>query len=307
MSEGGQRGVYLGVDCGGTHLRAAAADEVGAVIAERAVPTASSPDGSGGLSSSIVGLVSALIDELPRLGARARGVGVGLPFVCWDGRAHLHRNVDGLDPAALEAALVAAAGAPARLSNDVKCAALGEAWLGAGRGTDPFVYLNVGTGLSAALYAGGKVYQGAHNAAGEIAYWAIAPGAPAALAEGTGALEEAFSGVGLAGAYRAAGGPPSSAKDIFDRAAEGESLADSVIERGLSYFLPAVANLLTFADPELLVIGGGVSEGLARYSDRIQAYVNSVTPFPPRIAWTALGRRSGLLGAVRLGMAAAGA
>lgn len=308
MSDGRTMELFIGVDCGGTHLRAAATDSSGAVLAERAVPTASSRETAGGLSGAIVGLVSGLLPELAARGGRTAGVGVGLPFVCWDGRVHLHRNVDALDPAALEAELVAATGAPVRLSNDVKCAALGEAWLGAAKGADPFVYLNVGTGLSAALYAGGGVYRGAHNAAGEIAYWATGSGESPGPADGTGELEEAFSGVGLSGAYRAAAGgagAPASAKDIFERAAAGEALAASVIERGLSRLLPAIANLLTFADPELLVVGGGVAEGLSRYAERMESYVRRVTPFPPPIRWSALGSRSGLLGAARLGMEAA--
>lgn len=302
------QGLFVGIDCGGTHLRIAAADSAGAIRVERTVPTEASQRGPGGLGGAIAELVEAILPELGASGERILGLGVGLPFVCWDGRVHLHRNVDALDPGALESTLARIAGAPVSMSNDVKCAALGEAWLGAARGADPFVYLNVGTGLSAALYAGGRVYQGAHNAAGEIAYWATEPGDAPALADGLGALEETVSGVGLSGAYRALSksGEQASARDIFERAAGGEALAAAVVERAVSYLLPAVANILTFADPELLVIGGGVAEGLVRFADRIEAYVGRVTPFPPRIDWAKLGRRAGLLGAVRLGIEAAG-
>jgi glucokinase len=111
-----------------------------------------------------------------------------------------------------------------------------------------------------------------------------------------------MSGVGIAGAYRRAS--PSadnlSAEEIFGRAERGETLASAIVEKGMDYLLPAIANLLTFADPELLVIGGGVAGSLVRHAARIEAYVARMTPFPPRIAWSQLKGRAGLVGAIRL-------
>jgi glucokinase len=298
--------LYLGVDCGGTSLRIATASKSGDVVLERVVSTGLAQEKENGLGEAIVSLVESVLPEPAVRGQKVGGIGVGLPFVCWDGKAHLCRNVRALDPLWLEERLQQLCGARVAITNDVKCAALGESWLGAARGADPFVYLNVGTGLSAALFVDGKVHQGAHNAAGEIAYWAIEPGEPKHLALGVGPLEEAMSGVGLSGAYRRASRSDEdiSTAEIFRRAGEGDSLAVSLVERGLGYLLPAVANMLTFADPELLVIGGGVAKGLVMYADRIDSYVRSVTPFPPRIAWSTLGGRAGLIGAVRLAMSA---
>ncbi|OHD79291.1 MAG: hypothetical protein A3J97_10040 [Spirochaetes bacterium RIFOXYC1_FULL_54_7] len=296
--------LFLGVDCGGTSLRLAAADASGTILTERIIPTGMAQERENGLGEAIVSLVSDLLPDLDRYAYSIGGVGIGLPFVCWDGKAHLCRNVRALDPVWLDERLRRSIGAPVGITNDVKCAALGESWLGAAKGADPFVYLNVGTGLSAALFSGGQVHQGAHNAAGEIAYWAIEPGEPKHLAEGVGPLEEVMSGVGLSGTYRSIspGKQKLSAEEIFRKADEGDTLAASVIERGLSYLLPAIANILTFADPELLVIGGGVSKGLVRFSGRIESYIGGITPFPPRLAWSSLGGRAGLVGAVHLAM-----
>jgi glucokinase len=298
--------IYLGIDCGGTSLRVAAAGSSGEILDERVVPTGPAQDEVNGLGEAIVSLVRGFLPELTRHGKPVGGVGIGLPFVCWDGKAHLCRNVRALDPAWLESRLGVLCGCPVAITNDVKCAALGESWLGAATGADPFVYLNVGTGLSAALYLDGKVHQGAHNAAGEIAYWAIEPGETPHLAPGLGQLEEAMSGVGLPGAYQTASQADEdiSAAEIFRRAGDGDALATAVIERGLGYLLPATANILTLVDPELLVIGGGVAKGLAAYADRIESYVRRTTPFPPRIAWSTLGGRAGLIGAIRLAIMA---
>ena len=294
--------VYIGVDCGGTSLRVAAAEVSGNIVAERSVPTGAAQDRENGLGEAIVALVESLVLAEPVRGHDILGIGVGLPFVCWEGKAHLCRNVRVLDPVWLDGWLLDRYGAPVALTNDVKCAALGEAWLGSAQGADPFLYLNVGTGLSTALFTGGRIYQGAHHAAGEIAYWVTEAAQPCGLSDGFGPLEEAMSGVGIAGAYSRAS--PSaeilSAEEIFRRAERGEPLASAIVEKGMEYLLPAIANLLTFSDPELLVIGGGVAGSLVRHAARIDAYVTRMTPFPPRIAWSQLRGRAGLVGAIRL-------
>jgi glucokinase len=238
---------------------------------------------------------------------------VGLPFTCHEGKAYLCRNVSALDPAWLERGLAGDCGAPAKLMNDVKCAALGEAWLGAAaeaaeRG-EPFVFLNVGTGLSMAFYSGGEVLQGLHHAAGEIGYWVAEAADPSGFADGFGPLEEIVSGVGFQGAYRAASaraargqGETISAAEVFARAAAGDAIAAAVLERGVAHLLPAMANIATLLDPGLIVLGGGVSKGLASYAGRIDAYLAHMTPFPPRVVFSKLGGKAGLLGAIRLAM-----
>jgi len=298
--------IFVGIDCGGTNLRIAAADGHGTIIRQETVCTGDAQERQNGLGHAILSLVDAFVSGLELEGKHAAGVGIGLPFVCWDGKAHLCRNVLALDPDWLETEVMVRVGAPVYMTNDVKCAALGESWLGAARSVDPFVYLNVGTGLSSALYADGRVYQGAHRAAGEIAYWITDPDAQYGLEEGVGPLEEAMSGVGLSGFYRShsSNGELVSAQKIFMMAERGDQPAIDAIEHGLRYLLPAIANLLTFIDPEMLVIGGGVSAGLVRFADRIEAYVARMTPFPPRMVWSALGGRAGIIGAIRFAMLA---
>lgn len=298
--------LFVGVDCGGTNLRAVAADRSGRVAGETVTPTGDAQDRENGLGEAICALVADLARGLPSM-SRIAGIGVGLPFVCHGGRAYLCRNVKSLDPLKLETALSAAHGARVAIMNDVKCAALGEAWMGAAKGADPFLFVNVGTGLSSALYSGGRVHMGAHNASGEIAYWVADAQDATGLAEGFGPLEEAMSGVGLSDTYERAAGLRLSAEEIFRRSSAGEDLAAGIVERGVSFLLPALANLATFADPELLVLGGGVSKALVPYTSRIEAYLRHMTPFPPRLAFSALGGKAGLTGAIRLAMIAAGA
>ncbi len=335
MSELDSGDLFLGVDCGGTNLRAAVAGRDGGIVAELVVPTGDAAEREDGLGQAIRAVVRSLVLSLgPE--RRIEGIGVGLPFVCHEGRAYLCRNVKALDPGRLEADLRADHGAPAALLNDVKCAALGEEWLGAARGASSFVFLNVGTGLSSAFFSGGRLLMGAHHAAGEIGYWVADAADPVGFADGLGPLEESMSGVGLSGAYRRAraeaasgaapgatgpgargaapGGGPGAigamgetirAEEVFARAAAGDPVAARVVERGVAHLLPAVANLATLLDPELVVLGGGVSKGLSGHLARLVSYVGRMTPFPPRIVLSALEGRAGLVGAVRLGMLAA--
>ncbi|HUW70256.1 MAG TPA: ROK family protein [bacterium] len=298
--------IFVGIDCGGTNLRIAAADEHGGIIRQETVCTGDAQERENGLGQAILSLVNAFVSGLDHEGRYVAGIGIGLPFVCWNGKAHLCRNVLALDPDWLETEVMGRVRAPVYITNDVKCAALGESWLGAARNADPFVYLNVGTGLSSAFYADGRVYQGAHRAAGEIGYWVTDPDAQHGLEDGVGPLEEAMSGVGLSGFYRShsPAGELASAEEIFARAERGDQIAIDAIEHGLRHLLPSIANLLTFIDPEMLVIGGGVSAGLIRFTDRIETYVGRMTPFPPRIVWSALGGLAGIIGAIRFGMLA---
>ena len=298
---------FIGVDCGGTHLRAMAADPEGRTRAELTWPTNAAQEKEDGLRQAIVALVAELTARgtIPAPTAVA-GIGVGLPCVCHDGAGFLFRNVRSLDLKALQEELHERHGAPVALMNDVKCSALGEAWRGAAVGADPFVFLNVGTGLSAALFAGGRVYQGAHHAAGEIAYCLTGGSQSSWAADGLGPLEEAFSGVGLSGAYGRASpaGETPTAEEIFRRADAGEPLASRIIEQGLGALLPAIVNLCVFADPGLLVIDGGVSRGLVPRREAIETMLKEAMPFPPRVVWSTLHGKAGLLGTIRLAMLA---
>lgn len=298
--------IFIGIDCGGTNLRIAAANNDGHIMEQAIVATGDAQERENGLGQAILALLESFVAKLELEGIYASGVGIGLPFVCWDGKAHLCRNVLALDPDWLESAVKHRVRAPVFITNDVKCAALGESWLGAARSVDPFIYLNIGTGLSSAFFLNGHVYQGAHRAAGEIAYWVTEPDALDGLEQGLGPLEEAISGVGLSSYYRSHSltGSDASAEEIFAKAESGDQSAIDAVEHGLRYLLPAIANLLTFIDPEMLVIGGGVSMGLVRFADRINRYIARVTPFPPRIVWSTLAGRAGLVGAIRFGMLA---
>jgi len=308
---GADAALYIGVDCGGTSLRLAAADGDGRVEAETSTPTGDAAEREDGLGEAILAAVGEMASALRARGRTIGGVGVGLPFVCYGGKVWLNRNVDALDPGGLEAALAVAAGAPAELLNDVKCAALGEAWLGAARGAKDFVFANVGTGLSSAIFSGGRLVMGAHNAAGEIGYWLTGhPEDEAALRDGLGPLEEASGGVGISCSYARAAGPRGGgdgdpgAEAVFRLARGGDERARAVVDRALARLSVGLANLATLADPELLVLGGGVSAGLRDYADELVELVGRAAPFPPRVVFSSLGGRAGLVGAVRLGIAA---
>ena len=105
MDLGADRHIYLGVDCGGTSLRITVASASGDFLEEKVVPTGPAQEEVNGLGEAIVSLVSGFLPESTRHDRPVGGIGIGLPFVCWDGKAHLCRNVRALDPLRLESRL----------------------------------------------------------------------------------------------------------------------------------------------------------------------------------------------------------
>ena len=160
----------LGVDIGGTKLRAALAGPDGTVLAELVEPT---DRGSG---EEIVAQVAAALATLrARAGVAAetvRAAGIGLPLAVdpRTGTSWSFHNVPGLGRIDASAAFRDALGVPVALENDANCAALGEGRSGAAVGASDFVVVAIGTGIGGGIVAGGRLVRGAHGGAGEIAF-----------------------------------------------------------------------------------------------------------------------------------------
>jgi glucokinase len=181
---------------------------------------------------------------------------------------------------------------PVALDNDAQAATLAEMYLGVGRETEDFIYINVGTGISAGIVCNGQLVRGASNYAGELGHMMVDPEGPLCPCGRHGCLETIASGGGLAAVARAglADYPDSllqdvartgrlSARDVFRAAAAGDPLADAVVERAVQQLERALVNLLNLLNPEVVVFGGGVvSDGWL--VERLQ---NCVAQAPPPV------------------------
>jgi len=190
----------------------------------------------------------------------------------------------------------ASGGAKVHLANDADMAGLGEFHHGAGRGTRNMVYITWSTGVGGGLIIDGRLHRGAHGTAGEIGHTIIDPNGPLDRCGQRGCLEAFVSGTAL---QRETGRP---AADLFAAAARGDRAAATVVEKAARYMGTALISLTNALDPEMFVIGGGVSRSWALIQPTMIATLQS-SPFikparRPRLRRARLGDRAGQVGAV---------
>jgi predicted NBD/HSP70 family sugar kinase len=150
------------------------------------------------------------------------------------------------------------------------------------------------------------LYRGAHEAAGEIGY--LMPGREflGRTYDAFGALEEVASGTGIANYAREVlkGQRPQevldtlTAEDVFDAARRGEEWARTLVDQAVDYLAIAVASVSAYFDPELIVLGGGVSRSADLLVEPILKRIAGTTPLPPQVVVSVLGHRATVLGAV---------
>jgi glucokinase len=304
-----QAPVVLGLDFGGTKIAVAVCEPTGHQLAST---TVSSGAGLGAQAAFGRGIQAAR--ELlagPAAGRPLAAVGVstfGIPF---DDRVELAPAIDGWDGLAFgEQLRKAFAGAQVAMATDAKAAALAEARWGVLAGCDPAVYLNLGTGLSAAIVVGGQVVNGANGAAGEIGYnlRAIAD-----VAAGLGArvpLEQMISGQALAqrsaGHATGRGGSrqPMSAAEVFEASGADPALADLVTDF-VTELAFHVVNLAICLNPERIAVGGGLVGSWDRIGPPLQRAVRADVPYPPDLVPARYRYDAPLVGAIALACEAA--
>lgn len=266
--------VRIGVDMGGTKIEAAALGAGGAVLHRERIPT---PRGDyEGTVRAITGLVTGLES---RLGARG-SVGVGIPGSV-DPTTGLVQNANStwLIGRAFDIDLARALGRPVRLANDANCFALSEAVDGAGAEARVVFGAILGTGCGGGIVIDRRPIEGLNAATGEWGHiplpWMTADEFPGALCwcGQRGCLETWISGTGLEADFAAATGTALAGPQIAAAAAAGEAAAEAALLRYESRLARALALILNVLDPDVIVLGGGMSN-----VERL--YVN----VPPRIA-----------------------
>ena len=223
-----QAGFAIGVDLGGTKIRAALCDLVGRIIAETNEPTARA--GGTAVVEQIERIARTLAKSAKVPWRLVQSVAVGSPgYVTDDGTLAAAPNIDGLETLALRRVLEGALRVDVVVENDVNAAAFGEYASGAFGPIRNLAVISVGTGVGAGIIVDGQVMRGSRGAAGEIAYLPLGDDPTTARARRHGSLELSASGAGMRHALRRAlrSGPVSSALtdgstpvQIFEAAAE---------------------------------------------------------------------------------------
>jgi glucokinase len=238
----------IGIDVGGTKCLAVALDADGQVRAERRIPT---PRGDDALVDALVGLVG-------RLGP-ADVVGVGVPGVV-DRHGVVRETANlGVSPEyPLRELLVARLpGIGIQVENDGTCAAWAEHQRGAGLGVDDLVLVTVGTGIGGGIIIDGRPLRGARGFAGEIGSMVIDPYGPRCSCGRRGCWEALASGPALGRMGREAG--LGDGEQVTQACREGDESARAILAVLGSWLALGIANVVELFDPELVILGGGLS------------------------------------------------
>jgi glucokinase len=285
----------LAIDFGGTKIAIATADADSAE-GRPSTMTRLRTLGSAGADQAVRRTFEAARDLLPDPVA----VGVSTFGVLRGDRVRLAPNVPGWDGLALPELLRTEFGdAPVAIDNDVNAGAAAELRWGALRGVDVGLYVNLGTGLAAALVAGGKLLPGSHGAAGEIGYLRDSDDA-SWFADGHAPLEESVSGGALAERGSKLLGRPVTAAELFTL--RGEPGVAGLLDSALATLSRTIANLCVVFDPERVVLGGGMMGAAEHIMPLVAGAVRRTVPFPPVLSPARFVDDAPLIGAVALAL-----
>ena len=291
----------IGIDLGGTKIEAVALDSAGAEIFRERRPT---PRHDYAATIRVIAELAALAEA--RLG-RQRGIGVAIPG-CVSHNTGLVKNANStsLNGKPLATDLEAATGRKVALINDANCFVLSEATDGAGAGDDVVFGVIAGTGVGGGVAVHGKVLEGSHLLAGEWGHNPL-PGmtpdewqeAPSCYCGKRGCIETWVSGPGLAQDFARHGGADATADAI---AKSDDPAAKAAMARFTERFARARATVVNMLDPDVIVLGGGLSNIKALYRDLpplVERYSFSAES-PTRIVTNCHGDSSGVRGAAWL-------
>jgi len=313
----------IGIDIGGTTIKAGITDLEGKILSEKKVIT--SKAGAEHVVESIKTVISELMFDVEASRDDVMGIGVGVPgptntdtgivFSC--------ANIPGFEQYPLQKRLEEETKMTVRIGNDVNCGTMGEAWLGSGIGYKNILGIFLGTGIGGGIIIDGKLVSGANGAAAEVGHMKI---------KSSGELYGKLCGCGQYGCWEAycssvalerearmrmevnnstmlwdvCGGDITkvTAKDIFECAKQGDKFALLLVDYELNYLAKGIANIANILNPEIIIIGGGMSlagdilfDGLR---DRMQKYTMAAIYENLKIIPSKLGNESGIVGACAL-------
>ena len=311
--------VALVMDLGGNWIRVALASRDGDLLWREREPTNSSEGGPA---------VTARVDRLIQLGIsqagrrRIAGIGMGLasPVDPETGIMYNPPHIPGLDGVSFKSLWEKKLGLPILVGNDATLAALGEYRYGSGVDARVLVYITISTGIGGGVVIDGRPLMGAFGMAGELGHMSIDRNGPRCQCGGAGHLEAVASGTSIANSARkwAADKARSvmwelvsgdlgliSSERVFEAAARGDSTAQEILEDAARALGMGLVNVLHVLNPDVIVIGGGVSRNWDYLRQTVESYIEAqamdhVKKLGFELRVSALGDEIGLLGAAAL-------
>lgn len=297
--------IRIGVDLGGTKIEAIGLGPHGEALARRRVPTPAHDYEA--ILQAISGLVESIELELNAIGQAT--VGVGTPGVI-SPRTGLvkNSNTTGLNGKPLDENLAERLNRPVRIENDANCFTLSEAVDGAGAGHRVVFGVILGTGVGGGVTVDGRVVQGVNKVAGEWGHNPLPWMTPAeypgrrCYCGHDGCIETFLSGPSLAHDYYLRSGKTATGKEVAEQARSGDAAALESLDIYRDRLARALASVVNLLDPDVIVLGGGVSnidniyEGLLELTER-QAFSDAIDT---KILRNLHGDASGVRGAAWL-------
>ena len=297
------RRVCFGVDIGGTTIKLGLVSQEGELLEKREFPTQRDLDAA---FDDIASHVRQVMGNFPDAGCT--GVGVGVPGPVLE-QSWVHGCVNlGWGDIDVARELGRRVGFPVRVANDANLAALGEMWQGGGKGCRNLVLFTVGTGVGGGVICDGRIVAGAAGGGGEVGHlpmpfrpdWTCSCGK-------TGCLEVTASASGIIRAAREFSPfkemETVTAKDVYDAAEAGDENAKRVTREAGSALGMAAAIVSCVVNPEVILLGGGVSAAGRALLDPVEAAFHKDV-FPPcggvRFALAELGNNAGIFGGAAL-------
>jgi glucokinase len=310
-----QTGILIGIDLGGTNVRAGAVSLEGQMLHWQDAPIEAERGPEHGLRI-ITGLIEAVLRQVNRPVA-ALGIGSTGPLDRRQGRIQNPYTLPGWEDVDIVSPLGEKFSVPIALENDADAAALGEAWVGAGRGVPRMAMVTIGTGVGMALILSGKIYRGLNDEHPEGGHMIIDPTGPACYCGAHGCWESLVAGPAIASFARKASDLRSSAlytacqgdldqieaRMVFETARLGDGMCARLVQQTAEYIGLGLVSLMMLVLPDCLVLTGGVLRSLDLMEERIRRVIarhNVIIPANQVALQPALlSQQAGVFGAAR--------
>ncbi|OEF99180.1 glucokinase [Vulcanibacillus modesticaldus] len=313
--------MYIGVDLGGTNIAVGLVDEEARLKYQKSIPTKSERTAEA-IIMDIINLIQEIINDygFPKEGIKAIGVGIpGLVnYKTGDVIQCVNLNWENVP---LKVPIENALGIPVFIDNDATLAGLAEFEAGAMKGVKSGIILTLGTGVGGGIIIDGKIHTGFNGIASEIGHMVVGENYYDCNCGRNGCLETFSSSSAIInytkklmeeknsetviadkiqGNYENLNG-----KIIFEAAINGDQLAKKVVDRFVKYLSIGIVNLINIIDPEIFVLGGGISKVGGFLLDKVREEVNRTKNFKnipvTKIKLAELGNEAGIIGAAMLG------
>lgn len=304
----------IGIDLGGTKISGALADLNGKVIAQYTIPT-NAHEGEEKVLKRIFEVINKVLDDANKSTNEVKAIGIGSPGPL-DAKKGIIITTPNLPfkNFKLTAPISEEFGIPTYLDNDGNVAAIGEYIFGAGKGTENMVFVTVSTGVGGGAIFNGKVYRGNTSNALEIGHMTLEKDGPRCNCGNYGCAEALASGTAIGKRAKEAvlqekfttlkNYENVTAYEVFKEAENGDEVALNIRDTSLEYLGICISNLITSFDPEVIIIGGGVTKNGDILFEKVKQEVNKrcfkSMADSCKIVPASLGTDAGVRGAVAL-------